>query len=111
QRIDTETMAHDEQTDLTQHAPTGAEGTDAASILPAHRDLYYGGGWHRPLAGRYFELTSPGTGESLGNAAEGATEDVDAAVAGAQQAFLAWREVPPLERAKSLRRFAAILRD
>ena len=27
-----------------------------------HRDLYYGGAWHPPLAGRYVERTSPGDG-------------------------------------------------
>jgi betaine-aldehyde dehydrogenase len=81
------------------------------TLLPSHRDLFYGGAWHAPLSGRYFELTSPGTGEALGKAADGADADVDAAVASAHQAFPAWRDTPPLERAKALRRFAEIVRD
>ncbi|HYC13411.1 MAG TPA: aldehyde dehydrogenase family protein, partial [Stellaceae bacterium] len=78
--------------------------------LPAHRDLYYGGTWHAPLAGRYVELTSPGDGSSLGRAAEASAEDVEAAVAAARKGFRVWSQVAPLERAKALRRFAEILR-
>ena len=79
-------------------------------VLPTHRDLYYGGAWHPPIAGRSFELTSPGSGESLGRAADATQEDVDAAVASARDAYGEWRTVAPLERAKALRRFAAIVR-
>ena len=80
-------------------------------VLPTHRDLYYGGAWHRPTAGTYFDVTSPGSGESLGKVADGAAADVDAAVAAAHQAYLTWRHVAPLERAKALRKFAAIVRE
>jgi len=38
--------------------------------LPSHRDPYYAGAWQKP-AGRYVEVTSPGTGESLGKVVEG----------------------------------------
>jgi betaine-aldehyde dehydrogenase len=75
-----------------------------------HRELYYGGAWHVPLAARYVELTSPGDGSSLGRVAEAAAEDVDAAVAAARNGFQMWSQVAPLERAKILRRVAEILR-
>ena len=80
-------------------------------LLPSHRDLYYGGSWHRPKSAGYYELTSPGSGESLGVAADGSAADVDAAVSSARAAFAAWRNVAPLDRAKALRRFAAIVRE
>ena len=78
----------------------GANVPDAQglAVLPAHRDLYYGGAWHRPLAGNYFALTSPGTGQSLGHAADASADDVDAAVRSTLEAFSLWRAVPPLER-------------
>ena len=90
----------------------GADVPDAEgwAVLPAHRDLYYGGAWHRPLAGNFFALVSPGTGQSLGHAADASADDVDAAVRSAHEAFSLWRDVPPLERAKSLRAFAAVVR-
>jgi betaine-aldehyde dehydrogenase len=75
-----------------------------------HRDLYFGGAWHAPLAGRYVERTSPGDGASLGRVAEAAAQDVDAAVASARKGFREWSQVAPLERAKVLRRIAEVLR-
>ena len=104
-------MQHDAQANVPSPQVVDADGADKSSILPAHRDLYYGGAWHRPLSGDYFDLISPGTGKSLGHAADGSVADVNAAVESAFQAFAAWRDVPPLERAKSLRRFAGIVRE
>ena len=78
--------------------------------LPQHRDLYYGGGWHRPAAGRHVDTLDPATGRSLGLVADGGAADVDAAVAAAAAGFREWRRVPPLERAKVLKRIAEILR-
>jgi betaine-aldehyde dehydrogenase len=79
-------------------------------ILPNSRDNYYGGAWHKPLAGRYADVINPGTGESLGQIADSGVDDVDAAVKAARAAFKEWRRVLPLERAKILRRIAEILR-
>ncbi|MEA2928237.1 MAG: betaine-aldehyde dehydrogenase [Hyphomicrobiales bacterium] len=84
--------------------------TTARLALPQHRTCYYGGAWHAPLSGRMGETTNPGTGESLGEVADGGAADVDAAVAAAKAAFKEWRNVLPLERAKMLRRIAEVLR-
>jgi betaine-aldehyde dehydrogenase len=79
--------------------------------LPEHRDAYYGGKWHAPKNGRYVDTISPGTGDSLGKVADCGAADMDAAVASAKAAFKEWRRVPPLERARSLKRVAQILRE
>ena len=79
--------------------------------LPTHRELFYGGSWQSPLAGAYFDVKSPGNGQSLGRVADGSEADVDAAVQAAQTGFQEWRNVPPLERAKLLRKMAAIVRE
>jgi betaine-aldehyde dehydrogenase len=86
-------------------------GTAPALMLPTHRDCYYGGQWVQPKAGRYADSINPGTGESLGPVADGTADDVNAAVAAAKLAFEEWRRVPPLERAKLLKRIAATLRE
>jgi betaine-aldehyde dehydrogenase len=78
--------------------------------LPQHRDLYYGGAWHRPQGG-YLDTFNPATGESLGPAAEANSADVDAAVRAAQQGFAIWRGMKPLERAGLLKKVAQVLRD
>jgi betaine-aldehyde dehydrogenase len=79
--------------------------------LPSRRDLYYGGKWQKPKANAYVESLNPGTGESLGKVAEASAADVDAAVAAAAAAFREWRRVPPLERARMLKKVAEILRS
>jgi betaine-aldehyde dehydrogenase len=104
-------MTHDSQTMIAGTQTAGNYATAKASVLPTHRDHYYGGAWHPPGSGKYFELSSPGTGQPLGHAADGSAADVDAAVECAREAFPGWRDVPPLERAKALRRFAGIVRE
>ncbi len=77
--------------------------------LPKHREPYYAGKWQKPF-GSYVEVTSPGTGESLGRVVEGSAADAQAAIAAAKAVFNDWRRVPPLERAKMLRAVAEVLR-
>jgi betaine-aldehyde dehydrogenase len=83
---------------------------EAAIALPERRDLFYGGGWHAPRLGRYFDVTSPATGRSLGKAAEGTAEDVDAAVAAAREGFAEWSRLLPAERSRILRAIAEVIR-
>ena len=78
--------------------------------LPQQRGVYYGGAWHKPHAGHFVPTWNPGTGESLGKVAQASAEDVDAAVAAAHRAFPAWKAKPPLERARTLRAFADVVR-
>lgn len=79
--------------------------------LPEHRDAFYGGKWHKAKSGRSANSINPGTGESLGQVADCGAADVDAAVRAAKAAFPGWRDTPPLERARSLKRIATVLRD
>ena len=93
------------------NVPVSPRTIPQALKLPDHRGCYYGGAWHEAKSGHSIETLNPGTGESLGLVADGAAADVDAAVAAAKTAFREWRRVPPLERAKLLRRIAQILRE
>ncbi len=79
--------------------------------MSTHNNAYYGGTWHDPLSGRWHETLNPSTGESLGRVATCGGADVDAAVVAARRGFAEWRAVPPLERARILRRVAQLLRD
>ena len=79
--------------------------------LPKHRDAFYGGEWHKPKSGRYADSINPGTGESLGTFADCDATDIDAAVGAAKKAFETWRNTPPLERARLLKRVANVLRE
>ena len=79
------------------------------NVLPAHRDLYYGGAWREPHGG-YVETFNPATGESLGRCAEADAADVDAAVRAAREGFAVWRRMKPLERAALMKKAAAVVR-
>lgn len=83
---------------------------DPMTTLPTHRDLFYGGQWHKPASGTYFESRSPGSGASLGQIADANPADVDAVANSAAKAFPGWRDTPPLERAKILREIASRVR-
>ena len=80
-------------------------------VCRCYRDPYYGGAWHKPKSARYVDTISPGTGEPLGKVADGSAADAEAAIAAAKAAFREWRRVPPLERAKMLRKIAEVLRQ
>lgn len=80
-------------------------------VLPAHTDLYYGGAWHAPKAGRYVETIDPARDAPLARVAAADADDVAAAVAAAHAAFPAWRALKPAERAAHMRAAAQILRD
>ena len=80
-------------------------------IAAIRRSLYIGGAWQEPRTGRYETTLDPGSGGSLGEVAIAGGADVDAAVAAAREGFRTWRAVAPLERARILRRVAAILRE
>jgi betaine-aldehyde dehydrogenase len=80
------------------------------SALPQHRGAWYGGAWHDASSRRSVETWNPSTGESLGSVAVCGAGDIDAAVAAAQAGFAQWRALPALERARTLRRIADVVR-
>src|SRR5437016_14678022 len=63
---------------------------------------YLGGDGVSPATAGYLDITNPATGEQLGRVPLSGAREVDQAVAAAQAAFLKWREVPPVVRARYL---------
>ncbi len=57
------------------------------------------------------EVTDPATQEVIALAPKATAEEIEAAVAGAQKAFLAWREVPVSERARLMLRYQHLLKE
>jgi acyl-CoA reductase-like NAD-dependent aldehyde dehydrogenase len=56
-----------------------------------------------------FTLINPATGQALTDVPEASVEEVDAAIERAVDAFRAWRDVAPGERARLLRAFASVV--
>ena len=76
-----------------------------------HTRLLIDGQWCDALDGRTLAVHNPATGEEIGRVAHAAIADLDLAVAAAVKGFQAWRRTPAIERAKTLRRAAALMRE
>jgi succinate-semialdehyde dehydrogenase/glutarate-semialdehyde dehydrogenase len=77
------------------------------SVATATR-MFVGGSWCDAAGGEVAEATSPATGESLGQVAQGTREDARRAVAAAHDAFEGWARETPFARATMLRRVAEV---
>jgi acyl-CoA reductase-like NAD-dependent aldehyde dehydrogenase len=70
--------------------------------------LFIAGTWEEARSGATIQATSPATGESIGEVAQGDREDARRAVAAAREAFPAWAAATAFERAAALRRIADV---
>lgn len=74
------------------------------------RRLLIGGRWVPAASGRTFPTSDPATGEVIAHLADGAAEDVDAAVAAARAALVGpWGRTKPFERQQLLLRLADLV--
>ncbi|MFE4451706.1 gamma-aminobutyraldehyde dehydrogenase [Streptomyces sp. NPDC056796] len=72
---------------------------------------YIGGRLRPGTSGRRQDVVDPATGRTVHRYELAGTEDVDAAVAAARDAFPGWSGLTPAERSQALHRFAAVLDD
>jgi malonate-semialdehyde dehydrogenase (acetylating)/methylmalonate-semialdehyde dehydrogenase len=70
-----------------------------------------GGEWVEASATDVLEISNPATAEPLGAVPLSTATDVDQAVAAARDAFVRWREVPPVVRARYLFRLKALMEE
>ena len=80
------------------------------SSLPDQR-LFIGGAYRDALSGETFETVNPATGEVLAKVQRAGQEDVDAAVAAAQEGFRVWSAMTGAERGRILMKAVALLRE
>jgi malonate-semialdehyde dehydrogenase (acetylating)/methylmalonate-semialdehyde dehydrogenase len=69
---------------------------------------YIGGEWQTPK-GAATPVFNPSTGDVIAECPAGGTAEVNAAVEAAQAAFPAWRETPPIERARVFFRYRQLI--
>ena len=67
--------------------------------------------WVDAAGGKTIDVRNPATGAVIGKVAHASREDLDRALAAAQKGFEAWRNVSAHERAATMRRAAALLRE
>ncbi|MFB3042339.1 MAG: aldehyde dehydrogenase family protein, partial [Candidatus Poribacteria bacterium] len=65
------------------------------------------------LSGQFSTIINPATGESLAEVSVGSSEDIDAAVKGARDAFAegTWRRLNSRERTRLLLRLSELIRE
>src|SRR4051812_39993524 len=80
--------------------PDVAERPDVLTL-----DNFIGGRWVKARASEYFDVHNPASGDVIGRTPLSTSEDVDAAVQAAAQAFPAWRDTPVNARAQFLYKF------
>ena len=78
-----------------------------SSILPQLID----GEWRQSQSREAIDVTDPATQAVIARAPKATPEEIEAAVASARQAFLAWREVPAPERARLMLRYQHLLKE
>ncbi len=69
------------------------------------------GHWQTSQAHELIDVTDPATQDVIALAPKATAEEIEAAVNGAQKAFLAWREVPVSERARLMLRYQHLLKE
>ena len=73
--------------------------------------LLIAGEWVDAASGKTLAVINPATGKAIGKVAHAGIADLDRALAAAQQGFEAWRRIPAHERAATMRRAAALVRE
>ncbi|MFF1715498.1 aldehyde dehydrogenase family protein [Streptomyces sp. NPDC058268] len=86
-------------------------GTEGKRDVSAQQTIHVGGEWRNALSGATREILDPADAKPFALIAEGGTEDTDAAIAAAREAFDhgPWPATPVAERAALLRRVADLL--
>ena len=72
---------------------------------------FIGGRWVESGAREFLDVYNPARGEVIARTPLSNAADVDAAVAAARKAFPAWRDTPPVARARVLFKFKNILEE
>ena len=73
--------------------------------------LFIDGQWQNAADGRTLAVFNPATGQEIGRVAHASKADLDRALAAARQGFLVWRDMPAADRAKIMRKAAALIRE
>ncbi|EER58282.1 Aldehyde Dehydrogenase [Acidovorax delafieldii 2AN] len=73
--------------------------------------LFIAGEWQDAADGKTLAVFNPATGKEIGRVAHAGRADLDRALRAAQSGFEAWRGIAAAERAKTMRRAAALMRE
>jgi aldehyde dehydrogenase (NAD+) len=95
-----------------EYGPAPEDPKEAQAWLDRHQHRFQhfiNGAWQAPASGEYFDTLDPSNGEKLASVAQGSSQDVDAAVQAAREAFPKWRALTPHVRARYLYSLARLV--
>jgi len=73
--------------------------------------LFIDGHWRDAADGRTLPVTNPATGQEIGRVSHAGHKDLDAALLAAKRGFETWRDMTAIERNRTMRRAAALMRE
>ena len=73
--------------------------------------LHINGEWRAARSGQTLPVLNPATEEEIGTVAHAGRDDLDEALAAAEQGFAVWKKVSAFERSKLMRKAADLLRS
>jgi len=73
--------------------------------------LFINGQWQDAADARSLPVFNPATGKEIGRVAQAGKADLDKALAAAQKGFETWRDMPPADRARIMRKAASLIRE
>ena len=94
------------------YGPALEDSKEAQVWLERHQHRFghfINGAWQAPSSGEYFDTLDPSNGEKLASVAQGSSQDIDAAVKAAREAFPKWRALTPHVRARYLYALARLV--
>ena len=94
----------------TPTSPSLSPSSAPAAAYPDTR-LLIDNQWQDAQSGKRIEVRNPATGAVMGHVAHAGRQDLDRALAAAQRGFDAWRQTPAPDRALTMRRAAALVRE
>ena len=69
------------------------------------------GKWQKAEKGKTYEVINPATEEILGKASKASEADVNKALKSAEKGFQVWKNTPPWQRSKIIRKIADLIRE
>ncbi|MGN6087649.1 aldehyde dehydrogenase family protein, partial [Trinickia sp.] len=81
------------------------------TVAYTNTQLLIDGEWCDAASGKTIDVVNPATGQVIGKVAHAGIADLDRALAAAQRGFQTWRAVPAHERAATMRKAAALVRE
>ena len=73
--------------------------------------LFIDGQWQDSADGRTLAVINPATGQEIGRVAHAGRAELDKALVATAKGFAVWRDLAPVERARIMRRAAALMRE